>query len=175
MKKFRFLLLDANVVIWLFELGLWDTVVAKCDILLARSVAENEALYYKAEDRDVKINLTSHNQAHRVTIIDVNASDLKGFYDQFDPTYAKRLDAGEGESLAYLHMSQDPCLICSGDGIVFRVLAALNLIDRGLSLEEVLQGLGISSNMLPNQAGKAFRKKLTDRGKEEAIRGIGKM
>ena len=37
-KRLSFLLLDANVIIRLFKLGLWNQVVAQCDLHLARSV-----------------------------------------------------------------------------------------------------------------------------------------
>ncbi len=40
MKKFRLLLLDANIVIELFGQGIWDRVIDLCDIHLARTVAE---------------------------------------------------------------------------------------------------------------------------------------
>lgn len=46
MKKFRLLLLDADVVIELFRLGLWDGIVERCDVHLARIVVEDEAQFY---------------------------------------------------------------------------------------------------------------------------------
>jgi hypothetical protein len=38
MKRFKFLLLDANIVIKLFSLGLWDALVKQCEIYLAERV-----------------------------------------------------------------------------------------------------------------------------------------
>jgi hypothetical protein len=37
MKRLSFLLLDANVVIALFKLGIWEKVVAVCDLHRARA------------------------------------------------------------------------------------------------------------------------------------------
>ena len=48
MKRLRFLLLDANVVIYLFEIGLRDKIVERCEVLLSRIVAEQEAQFYEA-------------------------------------------------------------------------------------------------------------------------------
>ncbi len=46
MKKLRFLLLDACVVIKVFQLGLWKQLCERCEILLAETVAREEAQFY---------------------------------------------------------------------------------------------------------------------------------
>ena len=50
MKKFKLVLLDADVVIYLFSLGTWDEVVARCDVHLAKTVIDEEAHFYETED-----------------------------------------------------------------------------------------------------------------------------
>lgn len=172
MKKLRFLLLDANVVIKLFELGLWKTVIDKCEILLARTVVEREAEFFFDDDGQHAIDLAHDINSNRIGIVDVQASDLRCFLDRFDPLYLERLDPGEAESLAYLVSCEDPCLLCSSDAIVFRVLAQLRRAEQGVSLEEVLQSVGLGRG-LPRQFTKAFRRLWTKRGQEEMIRGIG--
>jgi len=172
MKKLRFLLLDANVVIKLYELGLWQSVIDKCEILLARTVAEREAEFFFADDGQHGIDLAQDINSNRITVVDVQASDLKRFLDRFDPVYLERLDLGEAESLAYLISSEDPCLLCSSDAIVFRVLARLHRADQGLSLEEMLQRVGLGRG-LPKQFTRMFREVWTKRGQEEMVRGIG--
>jgi len=173
MKKLRFLLLDANVVIHLFEIGLWDKVVERCEVLLSRIVAEQEAQFYETEDGEkIYFDLQLHVDIGQITVIDVQASDFRSFLELFDPTYLERLDPGEAESLAYLASSENPCLLCSSDAIVFRVLAQLRRAEQGISLEEVLQSIGLGRE-LPKQFAKAFRRVWTKRGQEEMIRGIG--
>ena len=44
MKKFQFLLLDAGPIIKLFELGIWDDFIKRCDVTISQTVA-NEAKY----------------------------------------------------------------------------------------------------------------------------------
>lgn len=53
-KKIRLLLLDANVVIELHSLELWEHVVERCEILLTETVVE-EARYYDAGEQHVRI------------------------------------------------------------------------------------------------------------------------
>ena len=172
MKKFRFLLLDANVVIELFELGLWQDVLDKCDVLLSRTVAETEAQFYFDDEGQQAIDLSDDVAAKRVTIVDVELSALKQFCHRFDSIYFDALDPGEAESLAYLESSSDPCLICSSDGIVFRTLAQLARSEQGLSLEEVLAKTGLGRD-LPQQFTKSVRERWTKQGGQERIRGIG--
>ena len=48
MKRWSFLLLDANVIIALFKQGIWDRVVAECDLHISETVL-GEAHFF--EDR----------------------------------------------------------------------------------------------------------------------------
>lgn len=172
MKKFRLLLLDANIVIQLFELGLWDQIVERCEILLSRTVAEHEAKYFSGATGDQLIDLTKDIEEGRIALVDKDALEVKQFLDQFDPVYLGEMDPGEAESLAYIFSSRDTCLISSSDAIVFRVLGRLNCEEQGVSLEEILHECGFACT-LPRQYGKAFRDQWTKRGQEEMVRGIG--
>ena len=61
MKRFPFLLLDAGPIIKLFELGIWDDFIRKCDVTISSIVAD-EAQYASREDYDVYINLESYSE-----------------------------------------------------------------------------------------------------------------
>ena len=139
MKRLRCLLLDANVVIHLFDLGLWKQITEHCEIVLARTVLEREVRYY---DKDRPIDLAEDVRADRISIVDVDAAEVKKFCDQFNAGYLERLDAGEAESLAYLCSRSEPYLLCSSDHIVFQVLARLNRTEQGISLEAILAKTG---------------------------------
>jgi hypothetical protein len=172
MKKYRLLLLDANIVIELSELSLWDAVVERCEVLLARTVLEQEVRYYHGQHADVQIDLAAYVTDGRIKVVEATTDQVKRFRDQFDPTYLERLDPGETESLTFLCLSADLCQICSSDAIVYRVLARLEREEQGISLEEVLQGCGLGRS-LPRQYSKAFREEWTRRGQQERIRGTG--
>lgn len=92
MKRLRFLLLDANVVIKLFELGLWKSVIDKCEVLLARTVVDKEAEFFFDDDGQHAIDLSEDTSSNRITVVDVQASNLRGFLARFDPLYLERLD-----------------------------------------------------------------------------------
>ncbi len=171
-KKFRLLLLDANVVIQVFKLGRWNELVDRCDIWLAATVVQ-EAKFYTDDNRDLHpIDLTSDVVGGRVSQFEVLPSEMSAFRNSFDPSYLEKLDDGETESLAFLVNSTEQYLICSADKIVYRVLGNLKRSEQGISLEEILQqiGLGIA---LPRQFTKAYRKECTAMGFDEGLGGLG--
>lgn len=168
------MILDANVVIYLHEHDLWHPARDRCEVHLSRIVAESEVCYYRGPEHDEVIDLSADVDAGHVRIFDVLASDLKGFRDRFDPAYLGDLDDGEAESLAFMFGQGEPFLISSGDAIVFRVLGNLNEGDRGLSLEEILQRIGLGRSGLPWPYTKAFRDHYTRIGQQDMIRGRGR-
>jgi len=173
MRKLRLLLLDANVVIELFEQGIWEKVVARCEVYLARTVVE-EAQHVPDEEPGFaqQIDLANDIAGGQVTVIDVEASRLKDFRDRFGVGYFERLDPGELESLVYLDSSEESFLMCSADSIVFRVLGRLQRGDQGISLEETLGEIGLGRT-LERQFGKDFREHWTGIGRQDLIQGSG--
>lgn len=173
MKKLRCLLLDACVVIKLFQLGLWQQFCERCEVVLAETVVEDEVQFYvDADEQRHEIDLSEDLTAGRIAMVSVDASAVGQFFDRFDRIYAEQLDPGERESLAYLFEADAPCTICSSDAIVFRVLAWTGRQDQGLSLEEILQAIGLGRS-LPHQYTKPARLKWTRQGEEDMVRGIG--
>ena len=176
MPKLKLLILDAGVVIYLHEIGLWQQVVANCDLYLSRIVVEKEILFQKSEQDEYSydINLSPMIKSGAITVFDVSVSDLKTFRSQFDLLYLGDLDDGESESLAYLVKQSPDFLISSGDAIVYRVLGNLNRGEQGISLEEILQKLGLG-RAVQNPYTKRFRDQYTKQGEQDMIRGRGRM
>ncbi len=171
MKKFPLLLLDANVIIYLHELKLWDKFISACDVTLTRTVI-NEAKRFSGEDADHLIDLSAYEKNEKISVIDLDVADLQQFKALFSPGYLERLDDGEAESLAYLHNDSADWVISSGDSIVYKVLAQLNGVEQGLSLEEILGQIGLGQSVSwPYSRG--FREHWTKKGQEEMIRGVG--
>ncbi len=173
MSKLKLLILDANVVIHLHESGLWRQVIERCDVHLAETVRD-EVKYARGQSRDSLIDLSDDIEQKRITEFSVNASDVMKFRDRFVDSYAIDLDVGETESLTYLFMTEEPFAISSGDKIVYRVLGNLGWEDRGISLEEILQRIGLGQSGLPWSASKTFREKYTAEGKLDFVQGRGR-
>ena len=91
------LLLDADIVIHIFRLGIWEEVIERCDVYLAGTVL-NEAHFFEDEDgtrRD--FCLSSYAAAGQITVFDMLPSELASFRQRFDPVYLEKLDEGEAE------------------------------------------------------------------------------
>lgn len=173
MKRFRLLLLDANVVIELRRQGIWDQVTSTCDVYVSRTVAEAEAHFYADDEgRRVDFDVTKDVDSGRITLFDVDAPKRDVFLSRFDRVYLDKLDPGESESLAFLLNSEESCMICSADAIVYRVLGNLQRSGQGVSLEEVLQRIGLART-LAWQFSKSFREKWTKKGFDEHLCGLG--
>ena len=172
-KKFPLLLLDADVVIELFRLGIWDSVIERCGVHLAHAVAETEAHFFHDEHGERQdFDLAPYKENGGVTVFDVTITDLQRVTTQFGPTYVEKLDPGETQSLVYLLNSADTCQICSADRIVYRVLGNLNLGEQGVSLCEVLDKVGLGRPLEPH-FGKKYRQKWTTVGSQDRIQDRG--
>jgi hypothetical protein len=173
MSRLKLLILDANAVIILHELGIWEKLIERSEVYLARTVVESEAVFFEKDDDRQPIDLGGDIGAGRVHVFDVLLAEINRFRERFDPVYVEQLDPGETESLAYLVQSTETFLISSGDAIVFRVLGLMGCGDQGISLEEVLHKIGLQRGKLPWSCQKAFREKYTKEGQADSIRGRG--
>jgi hypothetical protein len=171
-KKFRLLLLDANIVIEIARHGVWDQFVARCDVHLARTVIDEAQFFVDVNGDRQQIDLAPLINAKTITVFDLAPSELTGLRAKFDPVYFEKLDAGETESLGYLLKQADECQICSADKIVYRVLGNLRRAEQGVSLEEVLNLIGLGRK-LGREFSKAYRDEWTQKGFREGLGGIG--
>ena len=101
MKRFSFLLLDAGPIIKLFELGIWDKFIKKCDVTISHTVAD-EAKYASLEFEDIHIDLESYEQQNLIKIVDVELSVIKTFHDKLNRLYKDAVHDGEEATLAFL-------------------------------------------------------------------------
>jgi hypothetical protein len=171
MKKFRFLLLDAGPIIKLFQLGLWDTFLGKCEITVSRTVM-NEAKWASASFEDIHIALEPYEEKGHIQVIDLSPAEATSFFERFNTQYKAIIDPGEKETLAFLNNSNEPWKVCSTDHAVFRILGLLGKAEQGISLEELLNQIGLSRK-LGWQYTKEFRKKNTHRGQTDSVQGHG--
>jgi len=103
----------------------------------------------------------------------LDLSLVKTFYDRFDLQYRVEIDDGEKEILAFLCDSDEDWRACSSDHAIFRVLGLLGKADQGVSLQEVLDSIGLSKGNLELEYTKSFREKWTRKGQADSIQEKG--
>jgi hypothetical protein len=167
--RLRLLLLDANVVIELHRLKIWGGIVDHCEIVLARTVV-TESRHAEIDGRQVQIDLRPDIESVRITVVDVELARIRAFRGRFTETFLERLDPGELESLAYLVEVDKECLMSSADKIVWRTLGALRQGERGISLEEILNRVGLG-RALEEHFGQGYRERWTRHGFGEGLQG----
>jgi hypothetical protein len=170
MKKFQFLLLDAGPIIKLFELGIWDEFLERCDVSISQTVA-NQAKWASQEYKDIRIDLELYKE--KVNIFDIDPSLAKSFLDRFNELYKAGIHAGEKETLAFLCDSSENWLLCSGDKAVYQVLGLLGKGEQSISLEEILDKIGLSKSNLGPQYTKVFRERWIHKGQIDSIQNRG--
>jgi len=149
MKKL--LLLDADVVIDLHTLGLFDRVSKGFEIYVTKTVLQ-EAQYYNSAGTKTRI----HSSA-RVTIIE----DVTVVHLQMVQGEAKEarlsIDPGELESIACLIQEEEELLFCTCDQAAIKLLAFMNLEGRTISFEKALHSTGYQKkNLFPRHWEKKF-------------------
>jgi hypothetical protein len=163
-------LLDAGPIIKLFQLGIWDKFIDKCQVTIARTVVDEcihtgegdapDFIDFPFEEADVK---------GLIKIIDVEPSEVKAFYDESNLGGRYIIDGGEQETLAFLHRQSEDWKVCSTDGAVYSVLGFLGKGEQGASLEEILKEIGLSKGKLKWKYTEKFREKCTRMGEVDSV------
>ena len=171
MKNFQFLLLDAGPIIKLFELGLWEKFIERCDVTIARTIVE-EAVHTGQRGSLGYIDFPFEKAAEqgRIKIIDMALPTIQSFLRDSTIGIKYAIDPGEAETLAFLANSSEDFILCTADGPVFSALGFLDKAEKGISFEEILQKVGLTpSQKLEWWFSKKFREKYTQMGKIDSI------
>lgn len=142
----RLVLLDADVVIRAFELGIWDKLVAKYEVVLARIVCEHDVKFYDDQVTMMRkgIDLKPYLAAGRVSVVDAPLE----WTAEVEKTCRERLGGlhgqGELESIAIVKNEARDVLFCSADGFAIQLMAVLRLADKAISFERLLRSVGLS-------------------------------
>ncbi len=147
------LLLDADVVIDLHILDLFDKMCSSYEILVTKVVL-GEAIFYPKGGMKVPINIRN-----KVKIIkDIDVHFLKIVQEE-QKEAGLRIDDGEKTSIAYLLQAQDDTKICLIDNTAVKLVSYMDLDDRSVSLEKALRGAGGHHTTLsPKHRESIFRK-----------------
>lgn len=174
MKKssiLAYLLLDADIIIDLHQLGLWDWFINQNKIYVASIVIE-EVIYYENRERQrIYIDLKAQCAVGKITEVSAR-SKLIGdtIYKLRKHSLAPELDPGELESITVLYKrKKEGILFCTADGSAIRALAMLNLLRKAISLEEALDKSGLNMKNLaikPKHSMLRFSK-LVDKARDE--------
>ena len=136
------MLLDADVVIRLFELGIWDKLVAGTRITLTEEVFDQAQHYDEPETMARKyINLQPYLDESKIDVLGCEAVEVA----QVRARCCKfaELHPGGLESLAILNRAGTDALFCTADRGAIRAAVMLDLTENMVSLEELLRRVNL--------------------------------
>jgi hypothetical protein len=148
MKKL--LLLDADVIIDLHSLGLFEKIGKAYEVHVTKTVL-NEAAYFKKEGKRFKINIRSS-----VKIIEEVDLDSLKLVQQEAREARLGVDPGEMESISCLSSTED-ITFCSCDKAAIKLIAFMQLEGRSMSLENAFQKAGYQRPLYPRHLEKTFK------------------
>ncbi|MDO9514898.1 MAG: hypothetical protein Q7J01_02190 [Syntrophales bacterium] len=148
----RLLLLDADVIIDLHTLGLFERIIKTYDVFVTRTVL-GEAQYFKQEGRREKISI-----ADKVTVITVAPESLNLI--RIEAKEARRgIDAGELEAIAYLNTAEEDLIFCTCDKAAITLISYMELEKRSASVEKIVKSSGHhKKNLFPRHLDKMFQR-----------------
>lgn len=168
--RLQFLLLDANVVITLLEIGLWDAFLKNNDVFVSQTIIDEVKYYVNKEEQTVAVDWQAYEK--QFSAYDTELHELEALCKKFTPDFAERLDAGELSALAFLTNKSDHLMFCSGDKMAIKALVLLEHEDRAISLEAALKENGLTAK-LPHACSDRFMKLCIKEAKLDRIQGRG--
>ena len=147
----KLLLLDADVIIDLHTLGLFEKIRKAYEIRLAREVFI-EAKYYKKGRTKINIDLKG------VTIIDDIDLENLGQVQKEAKQARLGIDPGESSSIAYIMQTEEEITFCTCDRAAIKLISYMELEHKTISLEKALRSVGYHEKKLyPRHFEKTFK------------------
>jgi len=164
------LLLDANVIISLHELGLWGKVTKNNPICVPSEVIR-EVNYYDDESGRHYLNL---REQVGITIKEMSATaeEIAILKNKLNPAERENIDLGESEALAILEKNTD-MIFYTADEAAVKALVFLNIIDRTASLEMLLKKSNLPFNKVHPKDSEQRFKVYIKKAQQMRIQGIG--
>ena len=156
----RLLLPDADVVIGLHELNLWNKVLNCCQIYLASTVIQEVQHYWNSAGERILIDLAPHITSGKIIVLDGSPEIQAEILNKLIKSNLDGLHAGELESIAIIYTKDIIDLqFCIKERAAIKAVAFLNLKESSISVEQALRDinvLGKKQVLLPVYSKKRF-------------------
>jgi len=152
----KLLLVDADVIIDLHVLDLFNKLLKSYDILVTLEVLQ-EARYYKKGGKKFPIDIK-----RKVTVIEnVRLDSLNNVMAEAREAQLA-IDRGEATSIAYLFQSEEDLRLCSFDKAAIKLISYMGLEEKSVSLEKALKSTGHHRKLYPRHLEKEFKESIKD-------------
>ncbi|MFC2141344.1 hypothetical protein ACFLR7_00235 [Acidobacteriota bacterium] len=167
----RIVLLDADVIIDLHRLELWEHIVKRNEIIIPSSVLRREVYYFKDElGNKHRIDLLQ-DVGKTIREVSVKADEIHDFKQKFERFIKEELDLGETEALKILSDRED-CLFCTCDKAAIKAIAIMGKREQGISFENLVTSSGFTKKLEKKHMEIKF-KQLLDEGSLLRVQRFG--
>ena len=141
-------LLDADVIIDLLSLGIFDKLIINNNKVFVGSIVIGEVKSFKRSNERQSIDLRQkYIEKGLIKEHSASAEEIKKVLSKLPKNNRDTIHAGELESLAIL-VREHNLIFCSCDATAIRTLPILGLSDRGISVEKLLKVSGLTQSSL---------------------------
>jgi hypothetical protein len=166
-------LLDADVIIDLHRLGIWDQIKKRNSIRISSIILRQEVYFYKDErGYQHPIDLLT-DAGSKFQELSIDARAMPEFVAHFDRSIREMLHLGEIEALCLLQGNRD-LLFCTSDKMAIKVIALMGSSEQGISFERLLKTSGITKR-LENKHSESYFKRYLKEGSIMRIQGAIKL
>jgi hypothetical protein len=166
-------LLDAEIIIDLLELNVFDTLVRRAEIFTSETVA-GEVISYQQGSNRIAIDFKAiYVRTAKVIIRSASVDEINAIRSILPGLRREGIDLGELESLAVLQ-KESSLTFCSCDAAAIRALPFIGCSERGISAERLFQLSGVSSSHIKDRHKEDYFQNNLRIGKELKIQNFGK-
>lgn len=170
------LLLDADIIIHLFEFGLWNAIISHYEVYVASTVIREVEYYYPNGDyhneKKVLVDLSAYVTQGKIKEVEATVQEQSDILILLNPAGLDGLNPGELECIAVMVNNKVPGTnFCVKDTLAIKALIFLDLREKSISLEEALRDCGVlrKSDKIPPEFSK---KKFEDIISQEKLNRI---
>ncbi len=170
-KKSKQIILDAVTVIAAHELNQWKSICNAHKVILPGTIVEDE-LFYFGEENKTALCPSTWIEEKKVMRIDALIENYQKVSQKLSANFLLSIDRGEREALAILLSDTSRFYFATSDMAPIRALGALNLSSRGMSLEEILEGIGKNTKKPPlpiQYTKKWFQQRISEGFRDSSI------
>lgn len=140
--RYDLVIFDANVIIYLAQIGKLENLLNVCTIYMTSTVISESQYYYNSEGKKIDIDINSFIEKGMIIEEKYNMSQISNAsayekVQQFIRLKRGKIDLGELEAIYFISDHND-YKFCCGDAAAIKLLAYIDLPDNAISLEQII-------------------------------------
>lgn len=152
-------LLDADVIIDLHRLGIWEQIVKRNQVKISSIILRQEVYFYE-DEQGKRHNIDLLKDAGiKFQELSIEVTIMRDFIKQFDRNIQEELHPGELEALSIIQDDKGLCF-CTSDKMAIKALALIGSSSQGISFEQLLKSSGIAKKIEYKHTIEYFKKSL---------------